>query len=127
MEIQIKSQKEFPLLERYKKVFNIDEKTIFAYNYTIYLDGILTKDLYIHEKTHIAQQERDGLEYWVENYLENPEYRLKQEIEAYQKQLKSIKDREHRNKVAIFSAKTLASPLYGNIITFEEAFNKIKK
>lgn len=80
----------------------------------------------VHELTHLEQQERDGLDYWTKNYLNNPEYRLKQELEAYKKQLESIKDRNLKAKVTLKSALTLSSPLYGNLLTFEQAKQILK-
>jgi hypothetical protein len=54
----MKPQKDFPLMERYKKVFPIDDKTIFAYNGDIYCNYPLPPDLIIHEETHLRQQEK---------------------------------------------------------------------
>ena len=122
----IRPQKEFPLLARYKKVFPVDEKTIFAYDGAIYCDFDLPPDLIAHEERHLAQQKRYGLEVWVENFLKDSKYRLKMEIDAYQYQLKSIKDREFRNKIRIESAKSLSGPLYGNIISKSDALRLLK-
>lgn len=122
----IRKQVEFPLLEEYAKVFPITENTIFAYDGEIYANDDLPLHLIEHENTHLAQQERDGLDYWIREYLSNPAYRLTQELEAYTAQLKSIKNREDRNKVRLESARTLSSELYGNIITLKEALDKLK-
>lgn len=119
-------QSEFHLLEEYKKHFAVTKDTIFAYDHKIYTNNNLPKHLIVHEQTHHTQQDRDGLEYWVENYLNNPKYRLEQEIEAYKRQLESINDRNLRAKVWIESAKNLSSHLYGNIITYKEALKLIK-
>ncbi len=119
-------QNQFPLLEKYKNYFEIDENTIFAYDNKIYSNNELPNHLIIHEQTHHKQQDRDGLEYWVDNYLNNKEYRLTQEIEAYKNQLKSIKDRNDRAKVWQESARNLSSPLYGNLLTYQEALKAIR-
>lgn len=123
----IKPQKEFPLLKRYKKVFpEIEEHTIFAYDGVIYTDQELPKHLIVHETRHLRQQEAMGLEKWVDKYLTDVSFRLQMEVEAYQVQVRSIADREHRNKVRIQSARALSSPLYGSIITMEEALKLLK-
>ena len=119
-------QAEFPLLEDYKKVFEITNKTIFAYDNKIYCDYPLTPDLVVHEYKHWEQQNEIGLDRWVEMYLTNNNFRLTMEIEAYRAQLLSIKDREVRNKVRLISARQLSSELYGNIITKEDAFILLK-
>jgi len=125
-DMQIKKQAEFPLRERYSEVFKITDGTIFAYDNCIYTNKDLPNDLLIHEMTHLEQQKRDGLEHWVENYLKDPEYRFLQEKDAYLKQLASIKDRNWRTKIRIESAKNLSSSLYGNMCTYEEAYQTLK-
>jgi hypothetical protein len=122
----LKPQKEFPLLERYKKVFPIDNKTIFAYNGYIYTDYDLPPDIIIHEIEHLKQQEQYGLENWVDKYLTDQQFRLEMELGAYIAQLKSIKNREFKNVVRLESAKTLSGELYGNLITFEEALKLLR-
>jgi hypothetical protein len=112
----LKPQSEFPLLERYKKYFPIHDNVIFAYGEYIYTNYPLTPDLLIHEKTHLAQQKHYGLDIWVDKYLNNVEFRAKMEEEAYRKQLNSIKDREHRNKIKLQTLSTLASGLYGDSV-----------
>lgn len=123
---EIRPQKEFPLLEKYKKVFKIDRNTIFAYDKIIYTNGILPDHLIIHEETHLNQQKELGLDKWVDLYLRNKNFRLNQEIEAYKNQINSINDRNGRIKVRTKCAKDLSSELYGNIISYEEAYRLIK-
>ena len=91
---------EFPLLERYKKKFPITEGTIFAYNNIIYADTFVPDHLVIHETEHFKQQEKYGLDEWVDKYLEDDELRLEMEVQAYRKQLNSIKDRNERNQIS---------------------------
>ncbi len=122
----IKPQKEFPLLERYREVFDITDRTIFAYDDVIYCDGKLPPDLIIHEKVHHEQQKRIGLDLWVEMFIKDPQFRLDQEIEAYTKQLRSINNRAYRWQVYLSSARALSSSLYGNIISYREALEVLK-
>ncbi len=121
-----KKQVEFPLLEQYQKIFNINEFTIFAYDDSIYCNYPLPPDLIVHEKTHLKQQKKVGLDEWVRLFLTNEEFRLKQEVEAYLNQLDSIKDRELRLRIRMESAQNLSSSLYGSIINYEDAYNLLK-
>lgn len=109
-------------MEEYKEQFEITDKTIFALGADIYTDYPLTPDLYIHELVHLKQQEEVGVKEWVYDFLYVPEKRLEYEIEAYRTQLSSIKDRNHRAKVLFDSSKQLSSSLYGNIISYADAF-----
>lgn len=124
--MQIKKQADFPLLQEYSKVFNINEKTIFAYDDIIFSNNPLSPDLLVHEERHLAQQKRYGLDTWVKNFLEDPRYRLEMELDAYKKQLESIKDRNFRDAIRRESAKNLSSSLYGEIISYSEAFTLLK-
>ena len=119
-------QKDFPLLEEYKKVFDITPETIFAYDDTIYCDYGLPNHLIIHEITHHEQQKRYGLEKWVELYLTDVEFRLKMEVEAYRHQISTISDRNNKLRLRLECAKDLSSSLYGNICTYEEALELLK-
>jgi len=120
-------QSEFPLLKEYSKHFDITPSTIFAYDHKIYSNNSLPEHLIVHEQTHHKQQDKYGLDNWVEKYLNDNKFRLLMEIEAYQTQLKSIKDRNTRVKVAMESAKNLSSSLYGNIIDYKEALKVLLK
>ena len=124
--MNIRPQSEFPLIEEYAKHFKITENTIFAYDNAIYTNNDLPHHLIVHEETHLKQQERDGLDFWVNNYLKNEGYRLLQEIEAYKAQLASIPDRNARNLVRLESARNLSSALYANIISYEKALEMLK-
>lgn len=122
----MKPQKEFPLLEKYAIVFPVTPKTIFAYDGEIYCDYNLTDDLIVHETEHLKSQKELGLEVWVDRYLTDTRFRLDEELRAYQKQLDSIKDRNHRFKTKVKVLKDLSSSLYGNIITFQDAQKLLK-
>lgn len=121
----IKKQVEFPLLDRYKQVFDITPETVFAYGDDIYTDYPLTVDLAAHESTHLDQQEKIGLDMWVELYLTNDEFRAKQEVEAYKNQLKVFLDRNERYQMKREFAKILSSGLYGNCISYEDALKRL--
>lgn len=112
----LKPQSEFPLLEKYKEHFPIHDRVIFAYGEYIYTNNPLSPDLLIHEKCHLEQQKKYGLDVWVERYLNDTEFRAKMEEEAYRKQLNSINDREHKFKVKLNIQKDIDSGLYGNVV-----------
>lgn len=118
----MKPQSEFPLLEEYKKHFKIDENTIFAYNHIIYTNKELPEDILLHEQQHFIQQDKDGLDYWVQNYLNDPKYRLRQELDAYRKQLASCKPKGFRRAVMLDCIDNLTSGMYGDLITRQEAY-----
>lgn len=122
----IKPQKEFPLLKEYAKVFPITPLTVFAFVDTIYTNFALSKDLLIHEQTHLKRQNKIGCDIWIEKYLTDKKFRLDEEVIAYRNQIYSIKDREKRNNVRIQCVKVLNSELYGLIINKGEAFKLLK-
>ncbi len=121
--MKIRPQVDFPLMEEYKKHFDITEDTIFALGDDIYTDNPLSKDLMVHEMVHLKQQQIMGVKEWVYDFLYNPEQRLKFELEAYREQLKSITDRNRRSFMRKVCAEQLSSALYGNIISMEDAYD----
>ena len=89
----------------------------------------LTKDLIEHEITHVIQQMKMGVEKWWDKYLNDPEFRLEQEVEAYREQYKyALKafDREDRRMFLNDISKHLSGYMYGNLVTQEEAKELIK-
>lgn len=121
----IRPQKEFPLIDQFK-IFPITDETIFAYKGDIYANHDLPQDILIHEEVHLDQQNNYGADDWIKRYLIDNEFRLKEEIEAFKTQVNFHKDREQRNKSRILCAKALSSQLYGNILTYSQAFNILK-
>jgi hypothetical protein len=122
----IRPQADFPMMEVYKEHFPIDKHTVFALGQDIYTDYPLSPDLMIHELVHIKQQLEVGVKEWVYDFLYVPSKRLEYEVEAYREQIKSIKDRNHKMRVYLDSARKISSPLYGNMITHEEAKKLLK-
>lgn len=123
-----------PNIEQIKKanVFELRPTCVFTYGDTIYNPGggEITPDLEVHEETHYMQQGGDP-EKWWNKYLADPEFRLKQEVEAYRNQYREfIKTTRDRNIIFQFVrriAGDLASPLYGSVVTYFEAVDLIKK
>ncbi len=121
------------LYKRLKLHFGTDfeDGIIFVYGDTIHTKYKMTQDLYDHEATHVRQQEKIGKEKWWDMYLAVPIFRLEQELEAYRAQYKTIK-KEVKNREKVFKnlhriAKDLSGPMYGNLLTYQEAMKKIKE
>lgn len=117
----MRPQNQFPHLNRFKEKFEVTDETIFAWNGEIFCDFELSPALYAHEFTHHKQQDIIGKEVWLENYLNDPKFRLEQELEAYKVQLKVIKDKNWKHKEMLLCAKSLSSKLYGGLLSEAEA------
>lgn len=103
--------------------------TVFAYDRTIYApNGAgLPYHLIAHEEIHFQQQEDiGGSEIWWDRYIEDPGFRLDQEIEAYRAQYKSLFSRSERRSYLSVFAGFLSSPMYGSIISKAEASRLIR-
>ena len=115
--------------------FGVDwEKgVIFTYNNKIYSKYPISEDLVKHELVHIRQQNDfiGGSDAWWNKYLEDKEFRLNQELEAYRKQFRwskaNIKDRNRLFNILRHSAIDLSSSMYGDILSYEEALKEIQK
>lgn len=110
------------------------EGVIFTYGDTVYVNGtpVLPPQLKAHEATHIEQQTRPGNggpETWWARYLEDPTFRLDQELRAHRAEYRTLKtlDRNGAFRALPFIAGRLASPLYGSMITLAEAKRAILK
>lgn len=108
------------------------DKPIFCFGDTIYNPfGVkLTPDLERHEEVHSEQQSHLP-EVWWNKYLLDKDFRLSQEIEAYGEQFVFIKSLPKITPKLIewFQdriASSLASPLYGRMISYGEAVSKIR-
>jgi hypothetical protein len=127
-----------PNIEAIRAVLPVTERNIFAYDHRIYNPGggILPLELLAHEKVHFKQQdefEADGLsgvEGWWELFLESPTFRLKQEIPAHAAEYAAFcrmhKDRNEMAQMLRRLAQRLAAPMYGSIITVNEAMKAIR-
>jgi len=112
-----------------------DAPMVFSYGKDIYdpSGGGLDDALIEHEYTHQIQQldEIKDIEKWWDMYIEDPEFRLSQELEAYRYQYEYFcfvqKDREVRNRYLLTLAAAISGPNYGNIISLNEAVKKIKE
>lgn len=73
---------------------DFDTGTVFTYGDTIHVkNGRLSGDLVAHETTHVVQQTTypGGPGAWWKRYIEDPQFRLAQEMEAYARQWDWVK------------------------------------
>jgi hypothetical protein len=101
------------------------KRAIFTYGDTVYVpDGSQLPDhLEAHEATHIKQQGSDPAGWW-ERYLADTQFRLEQELEAYQAQYGCIQtnyNRATRRKLFKKIAHDFSSALYGGVVDFDRA------
>jgi hypothetical protein len=109
-----------------KARLNPGPRTVFAYGDTIYSPSTtqLPPDLIAHESVHFGQQQRaGGPEAWWRRYLDEPQFRLDQEVEAYRAQfaLCSLLPRATRRKFLANISATLSGSMYGRLVTKEQA------
>jgi len=126
-----------PLIDRIDEAFKVRGKpVIFAWGDKIYNPmGInVGPELVAHEKVHgerqIAQFGDDDVEGWWDRYIEDPQFRLAEEIPAHVAEYAFLcgtnahrwnSQRNMRRTYAAAIARKLSSPLYGNLISFEVA------
>jgi hypothetical protein len=108
------------------------EKPVFTYGNILYNPHHcnIEQHCMVHEETHEKQQMFVGVDYWWEQYLINPQFRLTQEIEAYRAQYRSVIGNLNRSGKYFFVdalANALSSKMYGSIITKEDAKKEIRQ
>ena len=115
-----------PNYEQIAKVFGkaAIRNAVFTYGQTIYTPkGLpIPGHLIHHEKVHMKQhaQTAGGPDFWWSRYLDDPEFRLSQEVEAYRAQYRYVlknHGREDRRQILSYIVRSLASPMYGNLVT----------
>ena len=113
-----------PNFKQINAKFNVRGKpVIFCYGDTIYNPArIKVPDpLMAHEEVHSRQQADDPALWWT-RYIDDAGFRLRQEVKAHQVEFAACGGSD-RALEAI--ARRLASPLYGNMISFAEATDLI--
>lgn len=119
----------FPLLQ---KKFGVkwDQSIIITYYPNVYCKTDISPDLVIHEGVHLKQQEEMGVENWWNLYLSDKTFRLSQELEAYRYQYQwaiENMNRQSRKQLLRKCAKDLSGPIYGNVISYQDAYDKISR
>lgn len=124
-----------PIYERLSKQFGVewDNGVIITYYPHIYYKYELSKFKIIHEEVHLRQQSsfKGGIDAWWDEYCSNPQFRLKQELEAYGAEVKyirkKIKNIPEREKYMQHIADSLGGSMYGNIIKPKEVLEYFNK
>lgn len=128
-----------PNIDAIRKVFPLSGGEIFAWNLKEEFGGIIFNPqgfdvpawLVAHEKVHFRQQARHrSTEDWWAQYLVDTEWRLEQELEAHQVEYRSFcrshLDRNVRTRFLRLLAQRLSAPMYGSIITAQDAIKRIR-
>ena len=130
------TKKKPPIYDALDREFGISKHKgiIISYAPAIYCNiDNLPEHLIEHEKVHIRQQTEIGVENWWQKFIDDPKFRLDQEVEAYRVQVKWLQEnteslsRNERRGWIKKCAEDLSSGIYGNIISYEQAFNLITK
>ncbi len=119
-----------PNFEKIKAVFPVRDNTVYTYRDVIFapkVDFDLPDDLIAHESVHMLQQGEDPAGWW-DLYLVDPEFRFRQELEAYKVQYKAYLKSGHRDQFQFLLtiARDLSGELYGNMTSLSEAIKLIK-
>jgi hypothetical protein len=124
-----------PLFEEIDAAFHIKGRPIiFAWGTTIFnpLGGRITPELMAHESVHGFRQGTD-IEGWWRRYIADETFRLEEEIPAhvaeYQEFCKRNVNGRARNNRRLYLhhvASRLASPLYGKMVSYDDARRIIK-
>lgn len=98
---------------------------IFTYGAILYVpSGVEIPDhLMAHEETHTVQQGWD-VDKWWDRYLTDTEFRLQQEVEAYQNQYAVLLDkysRQQRRFILSKISEDLSGAMYGKLISKDYA------
>lgn len=122
--------KNWDLLE---KKFGVSwERTAVAYGNTAYSKNPLADDVKAHELVHLRQQNFNEIDadIWWDKYINDEQFRLEQEVEAYQIQYKylqaRIKDRNELFRRLDKMARDLSGTMYGSLISYNVAIQLIK-
>lgn len=124
-----------PNIEKIRALFpEIESRVVFTYGEDLYIqdnkEEALPQHLMVHEQTHTLQQQGDP-EAWWDLYLSSREFRLSQELEAYGRQYKWVKETARNGdrwlkQALFFFAEELSGPMCGTLIGFSEAESKIR-
>ncbi len=102
---------------------------IFAYGDTVYSPQVetLRPDLIAHEQVHLDRQ--DNPDDWWHKYLTDVQFRLDEEVAAYQAQWQWMVEnygRADRRRILKSIVKDLSGAMYGKLVTKDEATKLIR-
>lgn len=114
-----------PLIDEIDRVFHVRGKpVIFSWGNRIYLPmgGEVPAELMAHELVHCDRQgaTEQQITDWWERYLIDPQFRLDEEVPAHWAEYQCLIEggsRQIRRAALKQTAKRLAAPLYGRIVT----------
>jgi hypothetical protein len=122
-----------PNFEAIVAVFPAAERkgVVFAYGDTVYVNGdaTLPAQLVVHESVHLEQQRAmGGPEIWWSRYLVDARFRYQEELVAHRAEYRTLKRISNglAKKHLRFIAERLSSPLYGSVVTLQQARKAIK-
>lgn len=101
---------------------------IFSYGDTIFNPSAVSipREIIVHEATHGLRQQDQGVERWWKRYIEEPFFLLDEELYAHRNEYKALVRRHGPGpKYLRRVAGRLAGPLYGNLLTLEQAMHAI--
>lgn len=116
-----------PCWDRLEKAFGVtwENGIIITYDGVVHtMSGELASDVAVHEAVHIEQQNQYDPDVWLDKYIDDADFRLKVELEAYRAQAKylreTIKNRELLHQRIHWICRCLVNN-YGFNLTYEEA------
>lgn len=108
---------------------------VFAYGKKIFNPSgeKLPNEIIEHEKVHGERQLalKGGVEEWWKRYLNDLDFRYEEELVAHRKEYRTLTEeapsRQMRRGALKHVAKKLCSPLYGKMVTMDQAMKDLKK
>lgn len=116
-----------PIYYSLKDQFNVSwEDIIIAYAPNIYSSKPIPKEKEVHEMVHILRQQEIGVDVWWGMYLEDTDFRLKEELLAYSAEILWLKEksgynRQYRRLLMNKIYDAISSSVYGHMITKKQA------
>lgn len=109
-----------------------DQPVLFAWGETIYnpTGCTITPELFAHEAVHGARQMEQGVEAWWKSYLADARFRVFEEslahVAEYAAYVRRHANRRKRTAMLEAIAQRLCGPLYGNLLTFNQAVQIVR-
>ena len=116
-----------PIYTRLHARFGVEWNDGIAITYgdTVYSKNPIPVDVAEHEKVHVWQQSQIGVEEWWDRYINDPDFRLNQEVQAYKEQIRAlnvlIKDRNQLYLAKRKLYRDLAGPMYDYMVSADYA------
>lgn len=119
------------VLKLFFPAYDPDGTVAVAFGRVVFANQNFSEDFKIHEETHLIQQRRSYVfaTLWWVRYLFSKKFRFSQELEAFRRQYRHIKEfgGKDRFNAKVGLAHALSSPLYGNIVSASEAMKLLEQ